>query len=190
MKGTGRGRGRGGKGGRKGSGKGKEHAQAETSEANQKKENQTQTKKAFLLTNLVRAGNQMGGSGSWTLLGRALEGLVDENLELRPMSQRPADDMLRWNQYILKVIGKVPPDFDIVAFDSDSGSGNELPLTKRNGVLESAIELLRFAGGLVTQCYFDIDSVIHDSWPMILQSAILDFVDRQTVTDKLKLNLT
>ena len=149
MKGTGRGRGRGGKGGRKGSGKGKEHAQAETSEANQKKENQTQTKKAFLLTNLVRAGNQMGGSGSWTLLGRALEGLVD--------------DMLRWNQYILKVIGKVPPDFDIVAFDSDSGSGNELPLTKRNGVLESAIELLRFAGGLVTQCYFDIDIVIHDS---------------------------
>lgn len=144
MKGRGRGRGRGGKGGRKGSGKGKEQAQAETSEANQKKENQT--KKAFLLTNLVRAGNQMGGSGSWTLLGRALEGLVDENLELRPMSERPGDDMLRWNEYILKVIGKVPPDFDIVAFDSDSGSGNELP-TKRNGVLESAIELLRFCGG-------------------------------------------
>ena len=145
VKGAGRGRGRGrrGKGGRKGSGKGK--SETDTSEMANKKQ-KDQKKPPFLLTNLVRAGNQMGGSGSWALIGRALERLVDENLELLPMSQRPSDDRLRWNQDILKVLGKVPPDFDIVAFGSGSDSDETLP-TKRNGVLESAIELLRLSKG-------------------------------------------
>lgn len=134
---SGRGRGRGRGRGKKA----KEQDQTAEEDKKQKKdEKENQKKKSpFLLTNLVRTGNQMGGAGTWTLLEKALVKIVNQRLELCPVSQRPSDDRLRWNQDLLKLLGKVPPDFDILDFDSNP----EQRPTKMSASLESAIEFLR-----------------------------------------------
>ena len=104
----------------------------------------TQQKGPFLLTNLVRTGNQMGGASTWSILCKALDKLVSANLQLLPVSKMPVDahDRLIWNQGIMKLLGKLPPEFDIEKFDSNP----EQYLTGKKrfpAMLESAVELLR-----------------------------------------------
>ena len=86
----------------------------------------------FLLTNLVRTGNQLSGGTTWTILQRALDTAVRKRLRLLPVSTLPqdAEDRLRWNKDLLTLLGKLPPDF-------------EQPAGKLDAVAESTSELLR-----------------------------------------------
>ena len=146
LKGRGRGRGRGKN--VKGSGKGSKTGGDEDGKKNKDKHDKdpkdTQQKGPFLLTNLVRTGNQMGGASTWSILCKALDKLVSANLQLLPVSKMPVDahDRLIWNQGIMKLLGKLPPEFDIEKFDSNP----EQYLTGKKrfpAMLESAVELLR-----------------------------------------------
>jgi hypothetical protein len=151
LKGMGRGRGRGknakgrGKGGKPG---GDDDEKSNKDKDRDKDDKDPKKKVPSLLTNLVRTGNQMSGASTWSILCKALDMLVCEKLQLLPISQIPADApaRLKWNQGILKLLGKLPQEFDLEKFDSNPEQ--YLDGKKRfPAMLESAVEFLRLGRG-------------------------------------------
>lgn len=115
------------------------------------KEKDEKTEKAkkgpFLLTNLVRVGNQMRGASTWSILQNALQKVIEQKLVLRPLSSRPqsALDQLKFNIEILKLLGKLPSGFDFNATElsEDSDQHSTANSKKQSELVESASELLR-----------------------------------------------
>lgn len=133
-RGRGRGRGRGGKGN-----------VGDGSSDNPPQQNNAPPRKRqpFLLTNLVRTGNQMGGATTWTLLQKSLELLISEKLVLAPMSSRAPDaamENLKRNQHILSTLGKIPEDFDLNQMEQPQ---QQCGASKPSAVWETAAEFLR-----------------------------------------------
>eukprot|EP00435_Cladocopium_sp_Y103_P026688 s1849_g6.t1 len=144
-KGRGRGRGRG-RGASKGS-KGADVGPPPKTVIDEKEKAKVEkTKKGpFLLTNLVRVGNQMRGASTWSILQNALQKVIAQKLVLLPLSSRPqsALDHLKVNIEILTFLGKLPPGFDFKLFESQSDACPMATSKKQSAVMESASELLR-----------------------------------------------
>lgn len=141
-RGCGRGRGRG-----KGS-KSEDVGPAPKKDSKEKGEKTEKAKKGpFLLTNLVRVGNQMRGASTWSILQNALQKVIEQKLVLRPLSSRPqsALDQLKFNIEILKLLGKLPSGFDFNATElsEDSDQHSTANSKKQSELMESASELLR-----------------------------------------------
>ena len=66
-------------------------------------------RKAFLLANLVRAGNQMGLSSSWKAMLRNLRQLISDKIKIEPLSALPRDAecRLKHNTGVLEMLGKL-----------------------------------------------------------------------------------
>ena len=99
------------------------------------------TQGPFLLTNLVRTGNQTGGASTWKIMKCTLKTLISERLTLVPFSERgvEADARLQKNINTMKFLGKVPEDFALDLPDQDSLQKQPAKLAK----LCSAIEFLQ-----------------------------------------------
>lgn len=123
-----KGRGRGGRGRKpKGVGKGK----VEETEKEKEKNAKAVTKVPFLLTNLVRTGNQMSNAGSWRIVQQALQRIISERLQICPLSSLPADaeNQLELNRAVLTKLNKL------------SGPGTAMPSRIMS---DSATEPLQF----------------------------------------------
>lgn len=122
-----KGRGRGGRGRKPAKGVGKGEDKGKEKEKGAK----PVTKVLFLLTNLVRTGNQMSNAGSWRIVQQALQRIISERLEICPLTTLPADAeaQLELNRTVLIMLNKL------------SGPGTAVPSRIMS---DSATELLQF----------------------------------------------
>lgn len=158
-KGKGRGRARGRGRGRSGkvddSDKGDKLGGDDTD--NKGKQPKKHAKIPFLLTNLVRTGNQMGNAGSWKILLQNLKCLIGAKLKIEPLANLPddADSRLASNRAILTMLGKLAPESD---------GADDVAACKVSGPSESmrdaSEELLKFLG-LKLASYRQTDSDRH-----------------------------
>ena len=66
-------------------------------------------KSPFLLSNLVRAGNQMGNASSWRIVLGSVKSIVQSKLKLQPLSEATEESQshLRHNTRVLHMLGKL-----------------------------------------------------------------------------------
>ena len=158
-----KGKGRGGRGRSRGSrGRGRSRSAGNTEvggEVASKKDNDIDNendfeapmkKHPFLLTNLVRTGNQMGGASTWGIIQKAVEQLIFERLVLVRQSLRPeaSSENMKFNHEIMKLLGKIPHEFNIESADfSENGlglqGGREQQLLISKDLVQSSAEFLR-----------------------------------------------
>lgn len=99
----------------------------------------TPPKFPYLLTNLVRAGNQMGSSSSWKIILANLKSTVTQKLRLRPLSElteESANGHLCKNRSVLQMLGKL----------TDSGGLSFGGMPPSSALNDSAEELLQTHG--------------------------------------------
>lgn len=92
----------------KGRGKGKKGPSPQNTElANGKAK--AKAKSPFMLSNLVRAGNQMGNASSWRIVIGSVKSIVESKLKLQPLSEATEEsrDHLRKNTRVLHMLGKL-----------------------------------------------------------------------------------
>ena len=139
-KGRGRGRGRG-----RGKDSKSEDVEPKIQDSKEKDKAEKAKKGPFLLTNLVRVGNQMRGASTWSILQNALQKVIEQKLLLLPFSSRPqsAHDHLKFNIEILIQLGKLPSSFKFNEFECEPDQHGTANSKKQSELVESASELLR-----------------------------------------------
>ena len=126
----GRGRGRGGRG------RGAGTVSEKDTNTNVKATPKAKAKVPFLLTNLVRTGNQMGSSSSWKIIQKSLRQTIASRLQIEPLSSKAVGDaQLHLNRSILVMLGKILPSDDHLAEPSG--------LRPSQALCDSAAELLQ-----------------------------------------------
>ena len=152
----GRGRSKGSRGRGKSRGAGNTEDSGEVASKKDGNDNDNDREKApmkkhpFLLTNLVRTGNQMGGASTWGIIQRAAEQLIFDRLVLVGQSLRSeaSSENMKFNHEIMKLLGKIPNDFDITSADfSENGlgldGGRDRQLLISKDLVQSSAEFLR-----------------------------------------------
>ena len=113
FRGRGRGRGRGGKKSSSSTMDGKDTCvgQTETTEQKQNSKDSSQQRVPYLLTNLVRTGNQMSAASTWNLLQKSVRACIVSKLQLLPLSDYSspeAQSFLAINTATMEMLGKLP----------------------------------------------------------------------------------
>ena len=135
QRGRGRGKGRG-----RGRGVVPEPVQQDQSQSQSQSQKKGKGKVVTMLSSLVRAGNQMGNSSSWTIVLGQLGPLIAEKMVLQRLSALAAgaEAQMELNKGILIMLGKMNPDKDGHG-DTDETARSEVS----PALHESSTELLR-----------------------------------------------
>ena len=145
----GRGRGRGRSRGRGRGLSGSDMKEDQTKDKDKDKDKDTTNKRCpTLLTNLVRAGNQLSGSSTWFILRKSLWNCISLKLKLIPKSARSpnAEQYYETNKTIMRMLGKLPEGVQNVDDETGTGTRNQTSNKRVPALWQTTIELLSLLG--------------------------------------------